>query len=53
MKIENNLLVDDPRIQPYVPAAMGWNTLRPFNRVEFLTWHYTATMTYAGLLEYL
>ena len=46
MKIENNLLVDDPRIQPYVPAAMGWNTLRPFNRVEFLTWHYTATMTY-------
>ena len=47
MRIENYLLVDDPRIQPYIPAAVGWNTLRPFNKCEFLIWHYTATMTYA------
>jgi N-acetyl-anhydromuramyl-L-alanine amidase AmpD len=44
MRVENNLLTDDPRIQPYVPAPRGWAswiTIKP----EFLIQHFTATMT--------
>jgi N-acetylmuramoyl-L-alanine amidase len=46
MRVENHLLVDDPRIQPYVPAPRGWIKsikIRP----EFVTEHYTATINLA------
>jgi N-acetylmuramoyl-L-alanine amidase len=49
MRIENNLLVDDPRIKPFVPATRGWIksiTIRP----EFLAYHYTATTSLADAL---
>jgi N-acetylmuramoyl-L-alanine amidase len=42
VRIENHLLVDDPRIQPYIPAPRGWIpsiTIKP----EMLLEHYTAT----------
>ena len=46
MHIENNLLVDDPRIQPYVPAPRGWISsikIRP----EMVVIHETATINLA------
>jgi N-acetylmuramoyl-L-alanine amidase len=46
MKIENNLLTDDPRIQPYVPAPRGWLSSITINP-EFLVEHYTATISLA------